>query len=526
MAQTLQSLRSATPNAAPLPSTRKPGEFWVNESDKQFGFIDDSLLAEPLLAVRWFSTQTNYAVGDHALYQGTLYRSLATIIPGAFNPAQWQIAGGAVVISDTPPANPQPGNLWFDSVGAQLYIWYHDATSSQWVIANNQGLPSNIVIDAPQDSTIYGRVNLTWTPVLALAGGTMAGSLILAADPQQPLEAASKRYADTKLALAGGTLTGLLTLSGPPTATLHASTKAYADTKLPLAGGTLVGPLTLQADPSQPLQSATKQYVDAALASANTHADQVAPVGHIVMWVDTVAPPGWLLCDGSVYPIANIPALAAVMKNRYPGGNGSTTMAVPNLQAVFPIGCWSGGPPGTVGGEYNHVLSAAEMPPHGHGVTDPSHNHALNDPGHAHSLYDPSHNHGFNDPAHTHGMNDPGHAHGLADPGHAHSYQQWGSGGTPVYAAATYYQGNNNATTGGSGVGLGVYGAGVGVYLSYGGTRCYNSASGTGMGVYGAGTGCYNSGAYTGISIQSAGGGAAHNNMPPYLAFNFIIRYQ
>ena len=33
-------------------------------------------------------------------------------------------------------------------------------------------------------------------------------------------------------------------------------------------------------------------------------------------------------------------------------------MAVPNLQAVFPIGVWSQGPPGTSGGEYSHVLAA------------------------------------------------------------------------------------------------------------------------------------------------------------------------
>ena len=50
------------------------------------------------------------------------------------------------------------------------------------------------------------------------------------------------------LPLAGGTLTGKLTLSGPPTNPLDAATKAYADgvsaaLYLPLAGGTLTGPL-------------------------------------------------------------------------------------------------------------------------------------------------------------------------------------------------------------------------------------------------------------------------------------------
>jgi hypothetical protein len=36
-------------------------------------------------------------------------------------------------ISDTAPASPQVGQLWFDSVGAKMYIWFNDGTSSQWL---------------------------------------------------------------------------------------------------------------------------------------------------------------------------------------------------------------------------------------------------------------------------------------------------------------------------------------------------------------------------------------------------------
>jgi hypothetical protein len=46
--------------------------------------------------------------------------------------------GASLVISDTPPASPTPGLLWWDSVGGQLYLWYVDANSSQWVPASNQ----------------------------------------------------------------------------------------------------------------------------------------------------------------------------------------------------------------------------------------------------------------------------------------------------------------------------------------------------------------------------------------------------
>ena len=48
-------------------------------------------------------------------------------------------AAGGAFIGDTPPPNPTPGDLWFNSTVAQLYCWYFDGTSGQWVIAVNAG---------------------------------------------------------------------------------------------------------------------------------------------------------------------------------------------------------------------------------------------------------------------------------------------------------------------------------------------------------------------------------------------------
>jgi microcystin-dependent protein len=256
--------------------------------------------------------------------------------------------------------------------------------------------------------------------------------------------------------------------------------------------------------------------------------DNAVPVGTVAMWAGANAPANWLFCNGGVYNNTSIPLLAPILANQFNAGTSAvagTSSAVPNFNQHFPWGT-TGAQVGQTGGEINHTLAVSEMPSHAHGVSDPTHTHGMNDPGHAHSISDPGHNHGFNDPQHIHGMNDPGHGHGLSDPGHAHGYQQWGNGSLPVYAQATYYQGNNNATTGGSGVGLGVYGSGTGTYLSYGVTRCYNSAAGTGIGIYGAGTGVYLSYGGTGVSVQANGGSGAHNNMPPWLGINFIVKYQ
>jgi hypothetical protein len=50
-------------------------------------------------------------------------------------------AGGAsITVSDTAPASPASGALWWDSVGGQLYLWYTDPNSSQWVATSSQAV--------------------------------------------------------------------------------------------------------------------------------------------------------------------------------------------------------------------------------------------------------------------------------------------------------------------------------------------------------------------------------------------------
>ena len=538
LGQTVQSLRSPTPNLMPPAGARSPGELWVNFADKQIGVIDNAQNPQPFVGVRFYSTQTNYAVGDHIVYQGAMYRCVTANPPGAFNPAQWTLAGGAVSVGDSPPANPQPGNLWFDSVGAQLFIWYTDSTSSQWVIAVNQNPPGNLVQEAPSDSAAYGRENISWVPVLPIDGGTMGGPITLAGDPTQPLHASSKRYTDGKLALAGGTMTGPMVLAADPATALQPSTKQYSDTKVAKAGDSMSGLLTLSGQPTAALHAAPKSYVDTA-----------SPIGGMMMWSGVSPPPNWLLCNGQVYQNIAIPLLAPILNNAFNAGTAAVagaSSAVPNLTLNFPRGVGPGAALGVTGGEAAHTLLATEMPAHAHNINDPTHTHGLNDPGHAHTVYDPGHVHGYSDPAHNHGLNDPGHAHSLADPGHAHNIATGGhshgldhqvgtsSGGPNNAGGATWLittvrtdtAGNLGGNTDARGVGLGVYGAGTG---------CYNSASGVGItianhatsiGIYGAATGQSVVGAATGITLQNAGGGAAHNTLPPFVAINFIIRYQ
>ncbi len=147
--------------------------------------------------------------------------------------------------------------------------------------------------------------------------------IILARDPQMPMEAAMKRYVDdsiathasntdlhltasqnelldnllvgytelnqlagitdnvqsllnSKLNLTGGTLTGSLYLVNDPLAPKEAATKNYVDAQDSLrvskSGDTMSGPLTLSQDPVTNMHAATKQYVDVSIA---THANNL-----------------------------------------------------------------------------------------------------------------------------------------------------------------------------------------------------------------------------------------------------------
>jgi hypothetical protein len=67
--------------------------------------------------------------------------------------------GASITVGDTPPGSPTSGALWWNSNDLQLYLWYVDPTSSQWVPATS--LPAGVG-EAPTDGAVYGRSNNQW----------------------------------------------------------------------------------------------------------------------------------------------------------------------------------------------------------------------------------------------------------------------------------------------------------------------------------------------------------------------------
>lgn len=90
-----------------------------------------------------------------------------------------------------------------------------------------------------------------------------------------------------------------------------------------------------------------------------------AYIGEIRMVGFNFAPLGWASCDGQLMPIAQYDALFSLIGTIY-GGDGEQTFALPNLNDRVPIHAGGGFVLGQRGGEWEHTLTAAEMPAHTH----------------------------------------------------------------------------------------------------------------------------------------------------------------
>lgn len=64
---------------------------------------------------------------------------------------KWTLSGsGSISINDAPPTNPLDGALWWDTVSGNLFIYYDDGTSAQWVVAVNLNTAGPVGPEGPQ----------------------------------------------------------------------------------------------------------------------------------------------------------------------------------------------------------------------------------------------------------------------------------------------------------------------------------------------------------------------------------------
>lgn len=199
------------------------------------------------------------------------------------------------------------------------------------------------------------------------------------------------------------------------------------------------------------------------------------PPGVVKIYAGATAPSGHVLCQGQVVSRTGIyAALFAIIGTTYnTGGELSTEFRLPNLKSRVPVGVDAGDPDfnnlGEVGGAKTVALTTAQMPSHAHGGGTGGHT-----------------------ADHSHGGSTAG------EGGHVHTGSSStvdGAGGTSclrAYPDVNTGDGTVNATKSGSGN--------------------HGHAFGTG--------GASNDHAH---GIGAEGGNAAHQNMQPYIAMNYII---
>lgn len=187
-------------------ATLEPGEVAVNTANRQLAVGDAATgsIGAPLalIALRFFDPRAQYVAGDLVVQAGVVYRAKASIPPGAFSSAQWDMlvgtvdtqyvakagdtmsglltlsgaptAGGhaatktyvdnliatkvSVYVSDTPPSGAPDNSLWWEGDSGQLFLRYNDGDSTAWVVAVPQPDTASFVIKA--GDTLTGALNV------------------------------------------------------------------------------------------------------------------------------------------------------------------------------------------------------------------------------------------------------------------------------------------------------------------------------------------------------------------------------
>lgn len=205
--------------------------------------------------------------------------------------------------------------------------------------------------------------------------------------------------------------------------------------------------------------------------------------------------PGWLRCDGSNVSRTTYPALFNVIGYQF-GGSGDN-FVLPDLRARTVIGAGQSPtvinnyPVGATGGEDQVTLNLSQIPSHSHGISQTPHSHPVSDP---------VHNHAVSETPHTHSVNDPGHSH-LA-PNNAPPDGLIFSSGNELKDAN--YDPPSPTLPSTTGITLG--------------------ASRTNLSIAGSRSGVTIGSANANITVLANGGGAAHNNMPPFIALHWLIK--
>jgi len=259
------------------------------------------------------------------------------------------ITAGIPYVNTTPPPSPAVGDLWFDSVGLQLYIWYNDGTSIQWAPVINQGITTGGGGGGTAGVTTFntrsGDVLLTAADVTGV-GGAMLASPTFTGVPAAPTAAANT--STTQLATTAF-VTSAITALPANVSSFNTRTGAVTFTTADLTsvGGVTGGPYALIASP------ALTGTPTAPTAAAATNTTQLATTAFVQAAITAISA-GVVTFNGRSGAVtlttADITAAGAVTGGPYAvqtnpagGQNNYAPLAGPTFTGVVTL------PTGTVG---------------------------------------------------------------------------------------------------------------------------------------------------------------------------------
>lgn len=190
------------------------------------------------------------------------------------------------------------------------------------------------------------------------------------------------------------------------------------------------------------------------------------------MFAGSVAPQGYLLCDGSAVSRSTYADLFNLIDTTYGDGDGETTFNLPNLSGKVILGSFESYPLGTTGGEETHVLTSGEIP---------SHNHEVPQHGHSNDI-------SAKTPVLTHSVTQP-------------AFTYAGTGGTKASRVT------GRAANAGTSTVAATRSANI-VMANHDAAACSTTGSVTDCAAF---------------DTAPTGGGIAHDNMQPFIAINYII---
>ena len=226
------------------------------------------------------------------------------------DPDSGSVLEAAIAQGDTPPSNPKVNDLWFDTVSGNLFIYYVDVNSSQWIITQNVS-SSTVYLESLAASGPLSVGGTAAKPVLSIISGTTTASGVI----RLATNAESTAKTLTTVALTPGVLSS--TISSYLTA---ATDSASGTVELATTAETSAGTDTTKAVTPKAL----KDSLTALGGSTN-------PVGTVITFASQTAPTGYLKCDGSAISRSTYATLFGVIGTTFGAGNTSTTFNLPAL---------------------------------------------------------------------------------------------------------------------------------------------------------------------------------------------------